>query len=71
MPNPGKPEFGCGERAQDWTNNLVRVRGALKLPSRFKPPLTPSLSPLRGARERTAFAARSCTAARMEYATQQ
>src|SRR5262249_7896143 len=45
-----------GERAQDSTNGLVRVRGARKLP------LTPTLSPLRGARERTEFAARSSTA---------
>ena len=45
-----------GERAQDSINGLVRVRGARKLP------LTPTLSPLRGARERTEFAARSSTA---------
>src|SRR5262249_34092142 len=33
MPNSGKPEFGCGERAQDSTNNFVRVRGATSCPS--------------------------------------
>jgi hypothetical protein len=51
-----------GERAQDSTNNPARVRGATSCPFRFKLPLTPTLSPLRGARERTAFAAHSCTA---------
>ena len=42
-----------GERAQDSTNNLVRVRGATNCPS---PQPSPRFATLRGARERTAFA---------------